>query len=108
MLFSQFVAVAILPHAILPVLIVSIFRVVKAFGEAIVREAIEVVLISSVSLKEGLLDAANESGTDGLEGSLDVLVKLPAWLLHRLVSQALNQGFHLSHIARPNGCQQMR
>jgi hypothetical protein len=78
-----------------------------ARSETVLHKAVEVVLVSLMRFKKGTLDALHKHVSDGLEGSLDVIVKLPARLLDGLLNQTLDQCLHLRDIAFSNDCQQM-
>jgi hypothetical protein len=76
MLFAKLIASFVSCHATSP----APFVITDAAFEAVLGEAVEVVLIGLVCLQKGLLDAHHKHVPDGFQGALNVGIKLPAWL----------------------------
>jgi hypothetical protein len=76
MLFTILGARLVSVHAVIPVHSI----IANAAFEAVLGEAVEVVLIGLVCLQKGLLDAHHKHVPDGFQGALNVGIKLPAWL----------------------------
>jgi hypothetical protein len=75
MLFTQLITGFVSRHATTPGTIV----IANAAFEAVLGEAVEVVLISLVRLQKGLLNAQHEHVPDGFQGTLNVGIELPTW-----------------------------
>jgi hypothetical protein len=74
-----------------------------ASSKAFLREAIEVLLIVLVLVHERRLNALHKHVFDGLQSSLDVVIKFPPRFADRLISNLLHEGLHCGDIAVPHG-----